>query len=317
MIANGLSNVQRTVGAVAAYRQALSKRKQPLRIESMPRPVAIVLGCDHVGSAVAHRLHCDGFGVVLLDDVDPPWPRRGMSFTDAWYVGTSEVAGVRAVFCASVRSVPAVLERSHAIAATTWSWGGVASALAPAITVEMRQPSRRTLLDRSLAPPVLTIEVMPGAVAGPEFDVAISLAGVRVREPDQVLHARSSSRFTTWRSVGERTRAGEALGYAGREEIFVPVDGWLRGIAARGARLRTGDVIAEIDCAASSAQCFELDAFGVAIASAIAQAVKRECRIGPRLVARQASSARASASPARPKLKFFPRLSEFAVIDKQ
>ena len=78
------------------------------------RPVAIVLGCDEIGSAVAHRLHCDGFAVVLIDGVDPPWPRRGMAFTDAWYAGVAELSGVSAVFCASVRSIPAVLDRSVA-----------------------------------------------------------------------------------------------------------------------------------------------------------------------------------------------------------
>jgi hypothetical protein len=71
----------------------------------------VVLGSDHVASAVAHRLHRDGFAVVLIDRVDPPCPRRGMAFTDAWYYGATTLAGVNAVFCASVRSIPSVLGR--------------------------------------------------------------------------------------------------------------------------------------------------------------------------------------------------------------
>ena len=99
--------------------------------ESEIRPAAIVVGCGDVGSAVAHALHRAGCAVVLADHADPPWTRRGMAYTDAWYVGTAELAQVDACFCASVRSIPFVLDRRDMIAATTWSWQGVAAALHP------------------------------------------------------------------------------------------------------------------------------------------------------------------------------------------
>ena len=86
------------------------------------RPLAIVVGATDVGSAAAIALHRAGYAVVLCEDVDPTWPRRGMAFTNAWYVGSAEVDGVAAVFCSSVRSIPTVLSRGELIAATTWSW---------------------------------------------------------------------------------------------------------------------------------------------------------------------------------------------------
>ena len=70
------------------------------------RPAAIVIGCDDTGSAVAHALHRAGCAVVLVDQADPPWTRRGMAYVDAWYVGAASLAGVDACFCASVRSIP-------------------------------------------------------------------------------------------------------------------------------------------------------------------------------------------------------------------
>ena len=69
------------------------------------RPLAIVVGATDVGSATAVALHRAGYGVVLCEDVDPTWPRRGMAFTNAWYVGSAELDGIAAVFCASVRSL--------------------------------------------------------------------------------------------------------------------------------------------------------------------------------------------------------------------
>lgn len=240
------------------------------------RLVVIVLGCDEVGSAVAHRLHCDGFAVVLIDAVDPPWPRRGMAFTDAWYAGVAELSGVSAVFCASVRSIPAVLDRCVAVAATTWSWAGVAAALSPVAMIETRAPSaRRTSLDRTTAPPLLTIEIVPGAIAGPEFDVAIHMPPPQpVRE--RVLYAPCTGRFSTHRSIGEPVRAGETIGIVGGVPVVAPIDGCLRGLSARGARLRVGSELVEIDPRADPTRCFGLDERSNAIARGVSEALEGE-----------------------------------------
>lgn len=240
------------------------------------RPVAIVLGCDEIGSAVAHRLHSDGFAVVLIDGVDPPWPRRGMAFTDAWYAGVAELSGVSAVFCASVRSIPAVLDRSLSVAATTWSWAGVASALSPVAMIDTRAPSaRRTSIDRTTAPPLLTIEVVPGAIAGPEFDIAIRIPAPQpVRE--RVLYAPCAGRFSTSRSIGEHVRVGETVGSVGGIPITAPIDGCLRGLSARGARLRVGSELVEIDPRAEPTRCFGLDERSTAIARGVSEALEDE-----------------------------------------
>src|SRR4030095_2756783 len=100
------------------------------------RPLVAVLGAGDVGSAVAHALHIAGCAAVLIDEADPAWPRRGMAFTDAWYFGSADLAGVTACFCSSVRSIPVVLERGDRIVATTWSWRGIAAALDPGAVVE-------------------------------------------------------------------------------------------------------------------------------------------------------------------------------------
>ena len=241
--------------------------------ESIPRPVAIVLGCDEIGSAVAHALHHDGFAVVLIDGIDPPWPRRGMAFTDAWYQGTAELSGVTAVFCASVRSIPSVLDRSPAVAATAWSWAGVASALSPVAMIETRPPSvRRTPMDRTTAPPLLTIEVVPGAIAGPEFDIAVRVPAPQpIRE--RILYATVPGRFGTGRSIGERIRAGETVGSVAGTPIVAPIDGCLRGLPARGARLRVGSEAAEIDPRADPTRCFGLDERASAIARGVSEAL--------------------------------------------
>ena len=97
---------------------------------------AVVLGSNEVGSAVALALHRTDWKVVLVDRVDPGNPWRGMSFGNAWYMGSSELDGVAACFCTSVRSIPSVLRHRQLIAATTWSWQSVVRALPVGILVD-------------------------------------------------------------------------------------------------------------------------------------------------------------------------------------
>ena len=248
------------------------------------KPVVIVLGCEEVGSAIAQRLHVDGYAAVLVDRIDPPWPRRGMALTDAWYEGTAQLAGVTAVFCASVRSIPAVLDRAQAIAATAWSWAGVANALSPVAMVETRAPStRRALLDRAVAPPMLTIEVVPGALAGPGFDRAVTLPPHR--PGGRVVYAPATGWFATSRAVGEPVHRGDALGSVGGAPIIAPVDGRLRGLSARGARVHAGCEIAEVDPHGDFANCFGLDPRAEAIARAVSEAIGCEAPVGSRSLA--------------------------------
>lgn len=246
----------------------------------------MVLGSDHVASAVAHRLHGDGFAVVLVDRVDPPWPRRGMAFTDAWYFGAAALAGLPAVFCASVRSIPSVLDRGDAIAATTWSWTGVAGAISPVAMIDTRSPSdRHTPPERARTSPLIAIEIVPGAVAGPGFDVAVDL----VPEPDgpreRSLFAPCTGRFSTTRSIGDAIRAGEIVGSVGSTSLASPLDGCLRGLSARGARIGAGREVAEIDPRGEPQRCFGIEVRSRSIAEAVSIALARERLPAPRVPA--------------------------------
>jgi hypothetical protein len=51
----------------------------------------VVLGAHTTGTAIAIAARRAGYGVIICDAADPPWTRRGRSFTNAWYVGNAEV----------------------------------------------------------------------------------------------------------------------------------------------------------------------------------------------------------------------------------
>lgn len=239
------------------------------------RPGAIVLGCGDVGSAVALALHVAGLAVVLIDEADPPWHRRGMAFTNAWYVGNAELDGEGACFCASLKSIPSVHSR-RLIAATTWSWPGVASALAPRVLVDTRRRKRRgseILLGRV----PITIGIGTDYVEGENVDVAIEPAGdlgerLRAelrsrpvaaaaefgacREADCIgVEAGRHGRFMTERRIGDAVSVGQVVGGLGNEVVVAPAAGVLLGLAARGARIEPGDTLVEVDRAGVAYRC--------------------------------------------------------------
>lgn len=254
------------------------------------RPAVIVVGCDDVGSAIAHALHGAGIAVVLIDDVDPPWARRGMSYTDAWYVGGATLDRIDACFCGSVKSLPAVLSRGDMIAATTWSPQGVAAALKPLAMVETR-PGCATTVARSRPESldgVVTIGVRTTQVAGWRADVVIAGA----RHPDRsALHvARASGglavanrllidaphpgRFRTRHEIAERVEVGDVLGELGSFAAIAPVSGALAALASRGARIAAGQTLVEIDPSADPQCCFGVTPEARAMAQRVAAVVR-------------------------------------------
>ncbi len=196
------------------------------------RAVVIVVGCDDVGSAIARGLNRGGAAVVLIDAADPPWPQRGMCYADAWYVGGATLVDVDACFCASVKSIPAVLDRGDTIAATTWSLQGVAGALRPLAFIDSRTIAR----PQSLAPRIDAVR---------------------------------SGRFLTRHRIAERVECGEPLGEISGNAVLAPAAGVLRGLAARGARVVVGQTLAEIDVSGDSSRCFGISPEAAAVAQRV------------------------------------------------
>ncbi len=74
-------------------------------------PIILVRGVGDIGSAVAHRLFREGYGVAIHDDPKPTMTRRGMAFADAAFDGHAVLDGVRAVRADDLERVKQVLAR--------------------------------------------------------------------------------------------------------------------------------------------------------------------------------------------------------------
>ena len=250
---------------------------------------AIVLGCDTIGSAVAHALHRAGWAVVVVDEIDPSAPHRGLSFTNAWYLGSAELAGIAACFCSSAKSIPSLLHRRDLVAATSWSWPAVAALVAPEIVVDARVAARG-VRDRLLARApdgVVTIGCGPRFSAGVDVDIAVDTSHARagrwtcaggttrdIGEPPDLggvgaarfLAAPRTGRMRTLCRIGERVAGGAVVGDVNGAPLVVRVAGVLRGLSARGARVDAGDIVAEVDPRGDVESCYGLDERGMRVA---------------------------------------------------
>ena len=234
-------------------------------------PAAIVLGCGEVGSAVALALFGVGYSVALLDEADPAWHRRGMAFTNAWYIGNAELEGVGACFCSSLKSIPSILAR-RLVAAATWSWPSAAGTLAPVVLIDARGRRRRgSEILRGRVP--LTIGIGEGFAAGENVDIVVGLPA----DPAAfVVEAVRHGRFMTERRIGDAVRAGQIVAGLGNEVVLAPATGVLCGLAARGARIEPGDRLVEVDPAGVAHRCFGTGAGSRRVAASVVSFVVRE-----------------------------------------
>lgn len=226
-----------------------------------------MLGSDEIASAVGCALHGAGYGVVLTDDVDPACPLRSLSYVEAWYFGTAELAGVAACFCSSIKSVPEVIERQKLVAATTWSWQGLARALSPVLLVDTRAANgsfASALSDVPGKPRVIACGAgvrIPGC-ASVALDPAVGAdafgagcAGgpaTHRRLPWQLddaaargwVAAPRDGTFHTGLRPGSDVDMGTIIGQIGAAPVRAGAAGRLAALSLRGARVHEGQLVA-------------------------------------------------------------------------
>jgi xanthine dehydrogenase accessory factor len=134
------------------------------------------------------------------------------------------------------------------------------------------------MLKAALKADLVTVGLGPGFSAGEHVDVAIETAwgpdlGKVVQsgatrafegEPrplggagrERYVYAARAGRFHTSRRIGEQVTAGALVAAVDGEPVAAPLTGVLRGLAARGARVASGQKVVEVDPRGDPALCF-------------------------------------------------------------
>jgi xanthine dehydrogenase accessory factor len=201
----------------------------------MAAAFVLVRGVGDIGSAVAHRLFCEGYGVILHDDPQPTTTRRGMAFTDAVFDGHAELDDVRAVRTDDLAHVEAMLLAHEVIPVHVRLLAPLLSAFEPHGLVDARMRKHAAPeVQRGLAD--FTIALGPVLVAGYHADVVIE---------------------TSWDELGRVITTGASLplggepreidGHARDRYVYAPIDGLFRTTARIGDAVRQGQEVARID----------------------------------------------------------------------
>lgn len=229
--------------------------------------VVIVRGIGDIGSAVAHLLFREGYGVVIHDDPRPATTRRGMAFADAAFDGEAELGGVRAVRADSAGEIARALERRDAVPVHVGPLGPLLAGLGHQVLVDARV-RKHTAPDVQLATAELTVALGPALVAGLHAHVVVEtswdalgavitegaslpLAGepraIAGHARDRYVYAPVDGVLRTKARIGDAVRRGEEVARLGDATLLAPLDGVLRGLTHDDVPVAARTKVVEVD----------------------------------------------------------------------
>ncbi|WP_284417591.1 MULTISPECIES: xanthine dehydrogenase [unclassified Bradyrhizobium] len=254
---------------------------------------AVVLGTNEIASAVAVKLHRDGFCVVLSHDPNPPVMRRKMAFYDALFGDAPRLDNVSAARIETTMDVFKALGGPQHVLVT---WLGLLDLL-PVRCIDVLVDAR--MQTREVTPNLrgmtrLSIGIGPGFSPSANCDVAIETRpdclGQIVREGwtqakddigelggvgiERLVHSPHEGRWHTPVEIGTRVYKGFVVGHLSGEPVTAPTDGILRGVVRDGIDVPAGIALAEIDPRGRHAQWTGIDAQGQALAQATLAAIR-------------------------------------------
>lgn len=251
----------------------------------------LVLGIGETASAIARELFLADHIVALHEAAPPPDLRRKMTFSDAWFDGSSVLEGVEArradlvaEFMLGLRSrmfVPVLTHPLNEIL-ERWPWEVVVDA-------EMN-PRKDPFSVKNLAG--LTIGVAPGSIPGENCDLAIDAYGKdpgAIRRPGEgpgpsyeadppeaePVRAPVSGLFKMHKEIGNIVEAGEAFGEIDGVPVPAPYGGRIRGIIKQGRAVAKGTPLADI-AASTGAQVAGMTARNRLIARGVSFAIEMQ-----------------------------------------
>jgi len=230
------------------------------------RVTVLVRGVGDIGSAVAHRLVTEGYGVIMHDVPLPTTTRRKMAFADAVFGGVASLQGVAAERAADVAHGRELMRR-RVVAVYVGDFQLLVEGLTPAVLVDARMRKRAVAEDqRGLA--ALVIGLGPNFKVGHTCHVAVETswdgvgAVIRDGEPlplqgeprelggharDRYVYAPCSGMFRTQRNIGDVITEAQEIAVIEGTTLRAPLSGVLRGLTHDSVPVLEGTKVIEVD----------------------------------------------------------------------
>ncbi|RLI26352.1 MAG: EF2563 family selenium-dependent molybdenum hydroxylase system protein [Candidatus Hecatellales archaeon] len=225
--------------------------------------LVLVKGGGELATGVAHRLHKEGFKVVIVEKEKPTAERRTTSFAEAVYTGEHEVEGVKAKLAKTIEDVYRILGEGKIPVVTSLE---TLAGLKPSVVVDARMAKRN--LDTRIDEAPLVIGLGPGFKAGVDVHVVIetkpgpdlgkpilsgealpsdgvppSIAG---RTFERLLVSPASGEFKAVKRIGERVEAGEVVGFVEGKPVRSKISGLIYGLVHDGVKVKAGKKIGDL-----------------------------------------------------------------------
>lgn len=196
----------------------------------------ICRGGGDLATGIAHRLHCAGYRVLILETQEPAAIRRRVSFCEAVYEGEAVVENVRAVRI-NITDLWAEMQAVFAdggIPLLVDPEGMAINMLMPDIVIDAIIAKKNLGTRMSMAP--LVIGAGPGFTAGEDVHYVI-----------ETKRGHNLGRIIAKGSAAENTGIpGNIGGFTSERVIHAPEDGSLRNVSHIGDVVEQGQVIARI-----------------------------------------------------------------------
>ncbi|MDR3469049.1 MAG: xanthine dehydrogenase [Xanthobacteraceae bacterium] len=243
------------------------------------RRLAVILGTNEFGSAVAVRLHGRDYDIVMSHDPSPPVIRRKMAFHDALFGETVMIEGVTAERAEDSLALRGRLGRAEGVIVTDLGLLDLIAIRTLDVLIDARMQKYVVKPDlRWLAKS--TIGLGPGFAGGHNCDIAVETrpgkAGAIIEQGatdeadgtpaplgdalgERFGRAAINGRWHSAIDIGTRVYKGFVIGHLGSIAVQAPFDGLLRGVVRDDTEVPAGAKLFEVDPRGRLANATEFD----------------------------------------------------------
>lgn len=228
--------------------------------------IVIIRGGGDIATGIAHRLHGEGYGVVVLEIDKPLTVRRAVAFSEAVYEGENTVEGIKGVLVESREDIYRVLEEGN-IPVYIDPTGKIIEEIKPLAVIDAIIAKKNLGTDKVMAS--ITIAIGPGFRAGEDVDLVIeSNRGPNLGEliyqgsaeadtkipgevmgftEERVFRAPCDGLVKIFHDIGDSIDKGDEICKVGDEIIVAPFKGVLRGMIKEELWVKEGLKIGDIE----------------------------------------------------------------------
>ena len=252
-------------------------------------------GAGEMASGIAWRLYQANIRRLFLMEIPEPLAvRREVCFSEAVLNGKKTVEGVQAVRTDGVRATRRAWEQGQLAVIVDPKWTTIEE-MHPDVVVDSILAKRNLGTRMEEAP--LVIGLGPGFTAGRDVHMVIETnrghnlgrivlegsAEANTGVPgdiggyagERVFRAPVRGRFKARAGIGKRVRTGELLGDVDGHEVRAEIDGVVRGLIASGCRVSEGLKLGDIDPRGDTIYCRTISEKSRAMGGAALEAILR------------------------------------------